>query len=44
MVHDKFGRGRVVDCLGENQVKVVFEAQGEKTLHLDYAPLARADG
>jgi len=42
VIHQSFGRGRVVGCPGENQVTVIFEEQGEKILHLDYAPLKRA--
>jgi DNA helicase-2/ATP-dependent DNA helicase PcrA len=39
--HQKFGVGWVVSIKGAEQVTVFFEAEGEKTLLLSYAPLEK---
>lgn len=39
--HQKFGVGRVVSVKSEEQLTVFFEAEGEKTLLLSYAPLEK---
>ncbi len=43
VTHKKFGKGKVVARKGANQVTVIFAAEGEKTLLLDYAPLEKVN-
>ncbi|NCO66160.1 MAG: DNA helicase PcrA [Candidatus Aquicultor secundus] len=39
--HKKFGEGRITAVKGADQVTVLFAAEGEKTLLLNYAPLEK---
>lgn len=41
VVHDKFGRGRVIEVSKEGRAVVNFDDYGEKVLLLDYAPLRK---
>jgi DNA helicase-2/ATP-dependent DNA helicase PcrA len=39
--HETFGRGKVVAVKKSGQVEVIFDRVGEKTLHLDFAPMRK---
>jgi DNA helicase-2/ATP-dependent DNA helicase PcrA len=39
--HETFGRGKVVAIKKSGQVEIIFDKVGEKTLHLDFAPMRK---
>ncbi|MBF0528276.1 MAG: UvrD-helicase domain-containing protein [Deltaproteobacteria bacterium] len=43
VIHPVFGRGRVLSLLSGRKIRVDFDHYGDKTLHLDYAGLKKAD-